>query len=209
MKKLLRILITIFIILLLPFLLESIVVFFDNTFNSEVKPGAIVMQSDKVHSGLNKRMFCETRFRSSDMNVSLRSKNISRESISLLEKVKGTFKVLDSDNNEIASFAFKLVKSIEKKLNHLGKDSEINTVEINNLFEAEFLLKPSTREDREVMQKYLKREFEQSEKVIFHIELEGFIPAETEFLFSYSQAHKSLLRGTFLYELGAKLFQAH
>ncbi len=212
-KIILKVLIYIFVVLLVPYIIEGVLHFYDSQYNPMTRPNAIITTSKSVHEGENIRLFNEIRFRSEGVSVSLRCRGLTEvEANSIANRITGVFVVLTEEeyknNLPGKSFNFKLEKNIAKPLNRVHTRYGTSNVNLTTNFEVECDIEPLSFTDEAIQREALAREFELGEKVYFKIILNGRVPPETEFVFTYSRSPRSILRGTFLDRLDNKVLSA-
>lgn len=200
-------------IFLIPFIIEGMLNFYDNQYNAMTRPNAIVTKSGGVHEGSNERLFNETRFRSEGVAVKLRSTGLTEvEADSTIKRLTGVFIIRTEEeykNKEPGvSFDFKLESILKRPLNTVSSRYGVDNIDLLTNYEIECNIKPISFVDEGKARDALSREFEQGEKVYFEIQLNGRVPPETEFVFTYSMSPRSILRGTALYGLDEKILSA-
>lgn len=208
-KKIFKIIVYLVILVLIPFILEGIIHFYDVKYNSQTFTGAIKTSCKDVSEGSNILKFKEERFRSQNLSVILYCKNLTeKEATDFVNRITGVFTVRTQEEYEKGlpgkSFNFRLK---EKSRNSLERINARYVDIINTNYEVEWELKPIDDEkDYHTKNNLLFREFEKGEELYLDINLNGRVPSETEFRFAYSRSPRSLLRGTFLADLEEKFF---
>lgn len=209
-KLILKILIYIVVLALIPFIIEWMINFYDSQYNAMTRPNAIITTSAGVHEGSNQRLFNEVRFRSEGVSVRMRCSELTEvEANAIANRITGVFTVRTEEeyknNLPGKSFNFKLQTNIAKSLNRVNTRYGVDNVNLTTNFEVECDIKPTSFTDEAIKRELLSREFEKGEKVYFDINLNGRVPPETKFVFTYSRSPRSILRGTKLYNLDSKL----
>lgn len=212
-RKILKYLLYIFAILLIPFIIEGMLNFYDNQYNAMTRPNAIVTRSGGVHEGVNERLFNEIRFRSEGISVKLRCSGLTDvEAESTIKRLTGVFIIRTEEeykNKEPGvSFDFKLHSILKRPLNSVSSHYGVDNIDLLTNYEIECNIKPISFVDEGKARDALTREFENGEKVYFEIQLNGRVPPETEFVFTYSMSPRSVLRGTPLYGLDEKILSS-
>jgi hypothetical protein len=212
-RKILKYLLYLLAICLIPFIVEGMLNFYDNQYNAMTRPNAIITRSKGVHEGVNERLFNETRFRAEGLAVKLHCSGLTEvEADSIIKRLTGVFIVRTEEqykNKEPGiSFDFKLQSNLTRALNRVSSKYGVDNIDLLTNYEIECNLEPISFDDEAKARNSLLREFEVGEKVYLEIQLNGRVPPESEFVFTYSMCPRSVLRGTVLYGLDEKILNA-
>lgn len=195
-------------LLTMPFVIELLLNAYESNRNPWTKTGAIVTDGGAVKEGLNRRAFNEIRFRSTGLRIYLTATELSEaQADALIAGVGGTLRVLQNGQEQF-TYAFKLEENLRRNvggLDSLESLTGVSVMDIADKFDVECRLVPATPADDVVAERFARREFAVGEAIELAFMLEGDIPPESALRFSYSQCPRSLLHGTFLERLAARL----
>ncbi len=200
MKKKRQILMLLPVLILLPFLIEMIVSFYDTVNNPWTQPYSIVIDGGVVQEGVNKREFKEVRFRARGLKFYFISENISSvEADKIAEEVTGSVKYIQNEK-QIGFYKFKLVPQLRKDFDSVDfKSSEIeSSLTLAERALVECLIEPVSAEDIDTANRLAAYEFELGEVMNLEFEFEGDLPPSSKLRFSYSKSPDSVFHGTFL-----------
>lgn len=208
LRGVLNILLTIVILLTLPFIIEMLLNTYETNRNPWTKPGAIVADGGAIHAGLNRRQFKEIRFRSTGMRIYFKATALPQEVADAIESdVSGRLRVRQ-DNEEVLAYDFRLAPGLKKDIGGLAAQESVGSlgiIDIARKYDVECLIVPKSPQDAVAAERLSRWEFGVGETVELAFTFEGKIPETAGLVFTYSKTPSSLLHGTFLERIGKRL----
>ncbi|MGI5869208.1 MAG: hypothetical protein ACOX9C_07185 [Kiritimatiellia bacterium] len=203
-----HVLLTIAILVAIPFVIEMLLNTYEVNRNPWTKPGAIVADGGPVHAGVNRRQFKEIRFRSTGMRMYFKATNLPQEAADRIEDdVTGRLRVLQ-DDEEVLAYDFCLAPGLKRNLGglHTQETQEaLSLIEIVRKYDVECAIKPKDSDDVAAAERLNRWEFAVGETVELAFDFKGRIPETAGLVFSYSKCPSSLLHGTFLERFAKRL----
>lgn len=203
-----KILLTIAILLAIPFVVEMLLNTYETNRNPWTKPGAIVADGGPVHAGLNRRQFKEIRFRSTGLRIYFKATSLPQEAADAIEAdVAGRLRVL-KDDQEVLAYDFRLAPGLKKNVGGLDAQESVGAlglIDIARKYDVECAIAPQLPEDAAAAERLHRWEFAVGETVELAFAFEGKIPETAGLVFTYSKTPGSLLHGTFLERIAKRL----